>query len=264
MLITGSGAGIGRLMALGAAKRNAKAVLVWDLSETAGQETVAQIKAQYPQVVAKFYQVDVTKIEQVSTQAAAVLEEFSAVDVLINNAGIVNGKAILDLSENEIKRTFEVNSLSLFRVVREFLPQMLAKDHGSIVTIASAAGLVGVVKQTDYGASKFAAVGFAQSLRAELRDMGSNVHTLLYCPYYIDTGMFAGVSTKFKHLLPILQPAVVAEQVLTAIEKGRQMKVAPPLVRLVQLVQPLPVPLVDQLLDFFGINKTMEHFVGRK
>ena len=64
--------------------------------------------------------------------------------------------------------------------------------HGSVVSIASAAGLVGVARQTDYSAGKWAAVGFTESLRQELRADGHPVHTLAVCPYYIDTGMFAG------------------------------------------------------------------------
>ena len=79
--------------------------------------------------------------------------------------------------------------------------------------IASAAGLVGVARQTDYSASKFAAVGFTESRRNELRAEGSRVRTLVVCPYYIDTGMFEGVHSRLPWLLPVLRQEEVAEEV---------------------------------------------------
>lgn len=263
VLVTGAGSGIGRLMAIGAAQRGAKAVIAWDLNAEGAAETAMLAATSAADVKTDAAVVDVTDADSVSSAASDVLARFGRVDILINNAGIVTGKEFLKLSDADVERTFAVNTLSHYRTTREFLPGMMERDRGSVVTIASAAGLVGVARQTDYAGSKFGAVGFAQSLRAELRHHGSNVHTLVYCPYYIGTGMFAGVTTKFKHLLPILRPEQAAEQVLDAIEAGTQMKVNPPIVRLVQLLQPLPVPLVDRVLDFFGINSTMDAFTGR-
>ncbi|MBM7824761.1 all-trans-retinol dehydrogenase (NAD+) [Arcanobacterium pluranimalium] len=264
VLITGAGSGIGRLMALGAAERGAKGVVVWAHKERDAQSVAQEIRTLYPLVAVSAFAVDVTDSQRVKDAAAATLAEQGRVDILVNNAGIVTGKEFLDITDDEVQRTLEVNTISHFKTVREFLPGMLERDRGSIVTVASAAGLVGVAKQADYNASKFGAVGFAQSLRAELRYKGSHVHTLLYCPYYISTGMFDGVKTKFPLLLPILKPEKVAKQVLDAIEAGTQMKVAPPIVRLVQLMQPFPVPFVDEVLQFFGINSTMDEFKGKK
>ncbi len=280
VLITGAASGIGRLMALEVARRGAKAVIIWDLNEDAGVEVAEEVRAvvgaastrggltstastSARSTVAASYAVDVTSSESVSTASAAVLQEFGRVDILINNAGVVTGKNFLELTDEDISRTFEVNTISHYRVTREFLPGMIERDRGSVVTIASAAGLVGVARQTDYSASKFGAVGFAESLRAELRHLGSNVHTLLYCPYYISTGMFEGVTTKFASLLPILTPEKVAIQIIDAIERGTQMKVAPPFVKLAQTTKGLPIPVGDAILDFFGINSTMDGFVGR-
>lgn len=285
VLITGAASGIGRLMALEVARRGAKAVIIWDLNEDAGVEVAEEVRAVVSasstlgaststtststastsarSTVAASYAVDVTSSESVSTASAAVLQEFGRVDILINNAGVVTGKNFLELTDEDISRTFEVNTISHYRVTREFLPGMIERDRGSVVTIASAAGLVGVARQTDYSASKFGAVGFAESLRAELRHLGSNVHTLLYCPYYISTGMFEGVTTKFASLLPILTPEKVAIQIIDAIERGTQMKVAPPFVKLAQTTKGLPIPVGDAILDFFGINSTMDGFVGR-
>jgi len=81
--------------------------------------------------------------------------------------------------------------------VKSFLPAMLQRNSGHIVTIASAAGFVGTNGLVDYCASKFAAVGFDESLRMELAALGkTGVHTTVVCPYYINTGMFEGIKTR--------------------------------------------------------------------
>lgn len=272
VLITGAGSGIGKLMAVEAANRGAKAVIIWDLNGAAAEQSATEIldmtpdesQSSHPHPLrVSAYAVDVTNDAQVEAAARAVLQEYGRVDILINNAGVLAGKPFLETSQEEIEGAFQVNTLAHYRTVRHFLPGMIKRDRGSVVTIASAAGLVGVPRMCDYNGSKFAAVGFAQSLREELRHMGSHVHTLLYCPYYISTGMFEGVQTKFPLVLPIARPEQVAKQVLDAIDRGTQFKVNPPIVRLVQLAQALPVPVMDAIMEFFGVLDTMNKFVGR-
>lgn len=256
MLITGGGNGIGRLMALGAAERGAR-VTIWDVSEERSQLIRDEIRARGGSAEATT--IDITDREEVDRAAA----ETGAVDILINNAGVVTGKRLLDADPDAIRRTFEVNTLSLYWMTRAFLGGMVARDRGTVVTIASAAGLVGVARQTDYSASKFAAFGFTESLRAELAADRSRVGTLVVCPYYINTGMFAGVTTRFPWLLPILDEHVVATRILSAIERGKRQLVLPRLVRLIPGVRMLPVPVFDAVLNTLGINKTMDHFRGR-
>jgi all-trans-retinol dehydrogenase (NAD+) len=101
--------------------------------------------------------------------AKNVLEEIGTIDILVNNAGIVSGKSFLEISDEQIIKTFQVNALAHFWTVRAFLPKMIENRNGFIVNIVSAAGMIGVYKQSDYGASKFAAFGFDESLRMEIR-----------------------------------------------------------------------------------------------
>jgi all-trans-retinol dehydrogenase (NAD+) len=251
VLITGAGSGLGRELAVQAAARGGT-VIAWDLDGPAAEATAKRVGGQWAQV-------DVTDATAVSAAASGL-----DVDVLINNAGVVTGKYLLDASEAQIRRTFEVNTLAGYWTTRAVLPGMLERDHGIVVTIASAAGLVGVAKQTDYAASKWGAVGFTESLRAELRSFGSRVRTLVVAPFYINTGMFEGVRTKVPLLLPILEPTSVATRVLNAVEAGRQQLVLPPMVRLVPPLRILPPVAFDVILDLFGINHTMDHFVGRR
>lgn len=78
---------------------------------------------------------------------------------------------------------------------------MLTLNHGHIVNIASAAGLTGVTGLADYCASKFAVVGFTESLSMELASLEkTGVKTTVVCPFYIDTGMFKGVKTKLVYI----------------------------------------------------------------
>ncbi len=83
------------------------------------------------------------------------------------------------------------------QTTKAFLPDMMATNKGHIVSIASVAGLSGSVKLSDYCASKFAAVGFEESLRLELQCDGYyGIHSTVVCPFFINTGMFAGVKSR--------------------------------------------------------------------
>jgi all-trans-retinol dehydrogenase (NAD+) len=256
VLVTGGGSGLGRRMALEAARRGAR-VLIWDISADGGTHVRDQIRGAGG--VAEAQTVNVADRDSVKEAAAAA----GQVDVLINNAGVVTGRLLLDAADEDIQRTFNVNVMALYWVTRAFLPGMVERGRGTVVTVASAAGLVGVARQTDYSASKFAAFGFNESLRAELRAGRTGVNTLVVCPYYIDTGMFDGVRTRFPRLLPILKEEVVAAKVLDGIENGRRKLVLPPLVNLVPAARLLPVGTFDRLMDVLGINRTMDQFTGR-
>lgn len=261
VLITGAARGIGRLLALGAATRGAAGVVLWDrdLAELGG--VAAQVRRLGSEVITA--RVDVTDEDAVADAAARAEARFGVVDILINNAGIATGKPFAATSGDEVRRTYEVNAIALHTTTRYVLPGMVRRDRGLIVNIASAAGLVGVARQSDYSASKFAAVGFTEALRNELRAEGSRVRTLVVCPYYIDTGMFAGVTTRFPHLLPIQQPRAVAIQILKAIERGRARLVTPPFASTIYATRLVPVPAAERILDAFGLNHGMDHFRGR-
>ena len=94
------------------------------------------------------------------------------IDILINNAGVVSGKPIVELSEDHITRTLSVNTLAHLWFYKVFLPDMIANRKGQIVNIVSAAGLTGVSGLVDYCASKFGAFGAHEALRLELYSKG--------------------------------------------------------------------------------------------
>jgi len=246
-------------MAMEAARRGAGVVL-WDLAGDGADAVRAEIEEAGGRAWA--FEVDVTDRQAVDETAARTLD-LGPIDVVVNNAGVVTGSTLLEAEPAAIERTFAVNTIAPFWVTRAFLPGMITRRRGTVVTIASAGGLIGVARQTDYSASKFAAVGFTESLRSEMRAMGTGVRTLLVCPYYIDTGMFDGVRTRFPLLLPILEQQQVATAVIDALERGRETLLLPPLVRAVPVLRALPTGLFDRIADLLGINRTMDHFVGR-
>lgn len=250
VLITGGTRGIGRLMAAGAVERGAT-VTIWARDAHFGEQVASELGV-------RFIAVDVADSDAV----AAAVAETGPVDVLVNNAGVIAGKPFVDLTEDEIRLTYEVNVLAHYRVTKAFLPGMLQRNRGSVVNIASAAGLIGTTRMTDYSGTKHALVGFTEALRAELRARRSAVRTLAVCPFYIHTGMFDGVQTRFPWLLPILEPEDVATRTLDAIERGSAKLVIPWSVNLLPIARVLPVPMFDAMVDLLGVNHTMDHFTG--
>ena len=261
-LVTGGASGIGRLLALELARRGATPV-VWDVDEARLSAAVDEL-GRLSGGRARGYTCDVRDPDAVRAAAELVRHEVGDPMLLVNNAGVVSGARLLDLSDDAIRRTFEVNVLALFWVTRAFLPAMVEADRGHVVTVASAAGLVGVARQTDYSASKHAAVGFDESLRVELHRIAPRVRTTVVCPYYIDTGMFEGVRTRVPLLLPILKQEEVAQRIADAVAKDRRLLVLPPIVRLIPVLRMLPPDVFDRVMDLFGVNVSMDHFVGHE
>ena len=259
ILITGAASGIGRLLAMRLADAGARLVL-WDIDEAGLDKAQAQLAAAGH--TADVFICDLSNRQEIAAKAAQAVAEGGPIDILINNAGIVSGKRLLDLSDQEIERTFEVNTLALFWTVRAFLPSMLEQDSGHVVTIASAGSLAGAPKLTDYCASKFAAFGFDESLRLELEQQDSKVITTIVCPFYIDTGMFDGVKTRFSWVLPILKPEYVVGRIIKAIEKDRRRLVMPWFIYTGWPSRLLPIAWYDWMMDFFGVTRSMDDFKG--
>lgn len=260
ILITGGASGIGRLMALKLARLGGEMVL-WDLDRPGLDRVVGEIERNGGR--ARGYICDVSRRTKVYQTADRVRAEVGDIDIVINNAGVVSGKSLLELPDDKIETTFKVNTLALFWVTKAFLPHMVERDRGHVVTISSAGGLIGVARMTDYSASKFAAVGFDEALRVELKKTAPGVRTTIVCPYYIDTGMFAGVRTRIPLLLPILKPDSVADRVVEAIQHNRARLYMPPIAYTIAALRLLPTWAMDLIANILGINVSMDAFVGR-
>lgn len=253
---------MGRLLALKMARRGGR-VVIYDLDDGALEAVVREIQAETGRDAHGFV-CDVSDREEVYLTADKVHEAVGKVDVLINNAGIVSGRRLMDTPDEKIEAVIGVNVLGLYWVTKSFLPDMLERGSGHVVTVASAAGLLGVDKQTDYSASKHAAIGFTESLRVELKKTGyPGIRTTIVEPFYVNTGMFEGVKTRFPRVLPILEQEEVTDRIVKAVLRNRQELKMPFIVNLVPALRLLPVDVFDRLADFFGINASMDEFVGR-
>lgn len=159
---------------------------------------------------------DVSSKESIEEAGRTARQNFGTVTMLINNAGIVSGKSILENSDFMMRKTLEVNTLAHLYTIREFLPDMHKIKKGHIVSIASVAGTVGTPGLSDYCASKFGAFAIDECLRTELKKKGQTyIKTTCICPFFINTGMFDGVKSYFP--FKILDQHYVVWRILTAI-----------------------------------------------
>lgn len=264
VLVTGGASGIGRLIAKKCAQMGS-IVVIWDINDEWLTKTVRELESIQSSGRVFGYKVDITDYNRVNQVAQQVRQDVGAgVDVLINNAGVVIGKSLLAASEKEIALTLNVNTLALFWTTRAFLPDMMKKKEGHLVTVASACGIAATSGMPDYCTSKFGAIGFNESMRVELKESPDtrNIRTLCVCPYYINTGMFTGVNNG--RVLPLLEPEYVAERIVTSIQRGDEMLILPWICKTSYFWKFfVPVWLQDWGLDFLGVTRSMKTFKGR-
>lgn len=197
IVITGSGSGLGRELALRLAAEGARLAL-WDISDSGNKKTAELIQTELPDAELHLYTVDVTNKELVKTSALRVQSEVGDVYMLINNAGVLVGESLLELRDDDIRRTIEINLLSAFWTLRAFLPGMLEANSGHIVTTCSAGGQNAMHRLTDYCASKFGILGLDEALESELRDvyLRPGIKQTLILPHFLDTGLIHSVEAR--------------------------------------------------------------------
>jgi all-trans-retinol dehydrogenase (NAD+) len=256
VLVTGAASGIGRLMAVQAARRGAS-IVAWDIDRHGLDDLSATLAGAVPlaQVV------DVADRDAVHRAAAEVEQTIGGVDVLVLNAGVTDARRLLDLPDEVVERVLAVNVLGLFWCTKAFLPGMVQRGYGHVVTIASSAATSPCPGMATYVASKHAAQGFAETLRHELRADAPGVRTTLVLPHFIDTGMFAGAGaiSFFRNQ----QGEDVARSVLDAVEADHERLVLPRIVLVAFPLRMLPPRAYDWLADRLGLTTSMATFAGR-
>lgn len=263
VLITGGASGIGKIMGRICLEKGAANLVIWDINEQNMETTKAELEQGATGKVRTF-KVNVTDSGNIKDAYTRVKEAIGHVDMLINCAGIVKGNNTFDRqTEQDIRLTMDINATAPMLVALEMLPDMLKRDEGQICNISSAAGMLGVPRLSVYVASKWAVVGWSESMRIELKQMKSRVHVTTIAPYFINTGMFDGVNSR---VFPILEPEKVAATIIRAIEKEKDFKGMPFPFHFFRLCQAfLPNALFDIIIGkWFGVYKVMDHFTGRK
>ncbi len=270
VLITGGASGIGRIMGRICLEKGAGNLIIWDISQANIDITEAELGHVRPSVKGAAqghihsYVVNVADANAIASAYERVKREVGYVDILINCAGVVRGNNTFDRQTvQDINLTMNINATAPMLVALNILPDMLKRDHGHICNIASAAGMLGVPKLSVYCASKWAVIGWTESMRIELKQAHSNVRVTSVAPYFINTGMFDGVNSK---VFPILKPEKTAGKIIRAIEAGKSFRGIPFAYHFIRIWQGL---LPNFLFDFifgkvFGVYSVMDHFTGRK
>jgi all-trans-retinol dehydrogenase (NAD+) len=261
VLITGAGSGIGRLMSHYVADERANTALI-DINGAAVANTVKEVKLR--NVKAAGYVCDISNREAVMDVVAKIKQDFEPIDVLINNAGTVIGKSFFDLTLDEMQRTMNINYWGHIYFTKALIGDMVARNSGTIVNVASSSGLLGMPILSDYCASKFAEVGFSESLRRELKKFKyTGVKVTCVCPYIIDTGLFKG----FKPLAmnPVIKAEGAAHAIVKGFKKGKPYVILPPLsIYGMMMLKLLPTSIFDWMLSISGGSAAMDSFTGRK
>lgn len=167
-----------------------------------------------------FYRADITSSESIRAAAIKIRAEHGNPTVLINNAGVGKNGPLLQRSEARIRQVFDVNTISHFLMVQEFLPDMIRKNHGHVVTIASLTSFVSLGGSIDYCCSKASALAFHEGLGQELSLWydAPKVRTSIFHPSWVRTPMTKALTSAGKRFKQsVLAPEAVAEAVVKQI-----------------------------------------------
>jgi len=175
-LITGSGSGIGQSTALRFAAEGAS-VIVNDLDETKGQETVAQIHSAGGKAVC--IQADVTNPASVQQMVEKALEIYGRIDVLFNNAGISGVGALHEVEPDQWDRVMNVNIRGVYLPSKYVLPHMMERKSGSIINMSSCIAEIGLARRASYAATKGAVLALTKSMQVDYASYGIRVNALL-------------------------------------------------------------------------------------
>ena len=261
VLITGGSRGIGFALARRLVGEGAEVVLA-GRSAGALEEAWKALEARGARC--HVCPLDVTDAASLTRARDRIHAEIGPIEVLVNNAGVVFGGALLDVPLEQHRRTHEVNVLGLVATTHTFLPDLLAAEEGHLVNMASAAGLIGLPWGATYAASKWAVIGFSESIRLELAELGhGHVGVTMVCASYVSSGMFDGVRPP--RLTRMLTPDALARKVHGAVLRRRPLVRTPWLVGLTPLLKGvLPTRASDGLAGLFGVTTGMRTWSGRE
>lgn len=195
-IITGGGQGIGRTTALLFAREGAK-IVVADVNEDGGHETVAAVEEQGGEAV--FVKTNVARLKDAEAMAEAAIDAFGQIDILVNNAGITRDATLKKMDEDEFDLVVDVNLKGVFNCTKAVLPHIKESDHGRILNAASVVGLYGNFGQTNYVATKSGVIGMTKTWARELGRKGVTVNAV--APGFVETTMVDTVPDKVMNTL---------------------------------------------------------------
>ena len=220
-IITGGSRGLGRATAIAFAKEGID-VAITGRNEEKLKETTSDLKKLGVNAIYEVF--DVGNYEEVKTGIKNIISNFGSVDILVNNAGI---SALGSFNEMEVsvwESIIQTNVLGMYYVTKEVLPNLIAKNEGDIINVASTAGLNGNANISAYSASKFAVIGLSQSLMKEVRKNNIRVNTLTPSTIASDMTLELGITDGNPE--KVLQPEDFAELIVAGLKLPRRAMLA--------------------------------------
>ena len=259
-LVTGAASGIGKAIATRLGAEGAELLLV-DVNESALPDVAAALERTGTRV--RTYVVDLTDPSRIVGLREQVHRAGGPIDVLVNDAGVVFGGAFLDVPLERHFTTYRLNTEALVAMTHAFLPDLIAGADGHVVNMGSASGFIGLPFGATYASSKWAVIGFSESLALEMELQGHrHVHVTCVCPGYVATGLFDGA--RAPRTTRMLTPEAVADMALHAVLANRPFAKAPWLVRVTPALKGLvPFRVFYRLAAWLGVNTSMVHWRGR-
>ncbi len=272
VLITGAARGMGELYARRAAREGAAAIALWDIDTLRAEALAAELGAgpaavRGAQLTVVAITVDISDRDAVRGAMQRTRDAVGDPDVIINNAGIVRGALFWEHDpEDDIELTMRINALAPMWLTREVLPSMIADTSRPkrILNIASAAGTIANPRMSMYASSKWALIGWSESLRLELEGEGHHhIAVTTFCPSFISTGMFEGARGPL--LTPIMTPQRAVKAAWKGMLAGTPMVLRPWTVKLAMAARGvLPTRAWDVVAGkVFRVYSSMDRFVGR-
>ena len=220
-IVTGGARGIGKATAIALAKEGVKVGL---LART--EATLKEVAAELERlgVKAAYAAADISSKEQTEAAVEALKKELGPADILINSAGIATFGTVLEMDPEEWKKIIDTNVMGTYYVTRAVLPQLIDKNGGDIINISSTNGLNGGATSSAYSASKFAVIGFTESLAQEVRRNNIRVSTLN--PSTVATDLALDLNLiKENNDSKFIQPEDLAEFIVDQLKLNRRIYV---------------------------------------
>lgn len=184
VVITGSSRGIGKRLSIAFAQEKAKVVLNYCKSRNEALNHFNSINKINNCILMK---ADISKTDQVNRLFKDTIDKFGKIDVLINNAGIINDADLFEMTDESWNKVIQTNLTGTFKCCREYVRYARFQGGGKIINVGSHTGMVGRKKQINYASSKSALIGFTKTLAEEVATY--NISTNLVCPGFIETDM---------------------------------------------------------------------------
>jgi 3-oxoacyl-[acyl-carrier protein] reductase len=196
-LVTGSGRGIGKAIAMKLAQ-NGATLVINDVGDNApAEQTVAEIKAINHQSTA--IMADVSSSADVTRMVDAAIAAYGKIDILVNNAGITRDQLTMKMSDEEWDKVIAIDLKSVFLCTRAVLRPMLKQRSGRIISMSSVVGIIGNAGQANYAAAKAGIIGFTKTIAKEVASRGITVNAV--APGFIDTPMTQVLAPERKQAL---------------------------------------------------------------